>query len=63
MVMFSATWPVEVHKLAEEYMDPNPVKVLICIIMMFWLCYLAFLRSEISFVLGGCGFRGFGCQP
>ncbi|XP_044466924.1 DEAD-box ATP-dependent RNA helicase 5 [Mangifera indica] len=29
MVMFSATWPVEVHKLAEEYMDPNPVKVVV----------------------------------
>ncbi|ESQ33627.1 hypothetical protein EUTSA_v10007300mg [Eutrema salsugineum] len=29
MVMFSATWPVEVHKLAQEFMDPNPVKVVI----------------------------------
>ncbi|KAH7511412.1 hypothetical protein JRO89_XSUnG0205500 [Xanthoceras sorbifolium] len=29
MVMFSATWPVEVHKLAQEYMDPNPVKVVV----------------------------------
>ncbi|KAL1204929.1 DEAD-box ATP-dependent RNA helicase 5 [Cardamine amara subsp. amara] len=29
MVMFSATWPMEVHKLAEEFMDPNPVKVVI----------------------------------
>lgn len=31
MVMFSATWPIEVHKLAQEYMDPNPVKVWIFI--------------------------------
>lgn len=31
MVMFSATWPIEVHKLAQEYMDPNPVKVRIFI--------------------------------
>ncbi|CAH8358451.1 unnamed protein product [Eruca vesicaria subsp. sativa] len=29
IVMFSATWPVEVHKLAQEFMDPNPVKVVI----------------------------------
>lgn len=29
MVMFSATWPIEVHKLAQEYMDPNPVKVVV----------------------------------
>ncbi|CAH2034825.1 unnamed protein product, partial [Thlaspi arvense] len=29
MVMFSATWPVDVHKLAQEFMDPNPVKVVI----------------------------------
>ncbi|XP_031267039.1 DEAD-box ATP-dependent RNA helicase 5 [Pistacia vera] len=29
MVMFSATWPIEVHKLADEYMDPNPVKVVV----------------------------------
>ncbi|XP_010518933.1 PREDICTED: DEAD-box ATP-dependent RNA helicase 5 [Tarenaya hassleriana] len=29
MVMFSATWPLAVHKLAEEFMDPNPVKVVI----------------------------------
>ncbi|KAL1112713.1 hypothetical protein V6Z11_D02G143600 [Gossypium hirsutum] len=28
MVMFSATWPAAVHWLAQEYMDPNPVKVL-----------------------------------
>ena len=27
MIMFSATWPLDVHNLAEEYMDPNPVKV------------------------------------
>lgn len=27
MVMFSATWPIDVHKLAQEFMDPNPVKV------------------------------------
>ncbi|XVE57352.1 hypothetical protein DITRI_Ditri04bG0084300 [Diplodiscus trichospermus] len=29
MVMFSATWPSAVHRLAQEYMDPNPVKVVI----------------------------------
>nr|KJB21833.1 hypothetical protein B456_004G016700 [Gossypium raimondii] len=29
IVMFSATWPVAVHRLAQEYMDPNPVKVVI----------------------------------
>ncbi|CAA7026661.1 unnamed protein product [Microthlaspi erraticum] len=29
MVMFSATWPIDVHKLAQEFMDPNPVKVVI----------------------------------
>ncbi|KAB2017121.1 hypothetical protein ERO13_D08G131600v2 [Gossypium hirsutum] len=29
MVMFSATWPATVHRLAQEYMDPNLVKVVI----------------------------------
>ncbi|KAJ8754288.1 hypothetical protein K2173_002739 [Erythroxylum novogranatense] len=29
MVMFSATWPLDVHNLAEEYMEPNPVKVIV----------------------------------
>uniref|UniRef100_A0A2N9H688 Helicase C-terminal domain-containing protein n=1 Tax=Fagus sylvatica TaxID=28930 RepID=A0A2N9H688_FAGSY len=29
MVMFSATWPLLVHQLAQEFMDPNPVKVVI----------------------------------
>ncbi|CAE5958991.1 unnamed protein product [Arabidopsis arenosa] len=29
MVMFSATWPLDVHKLAQEFMDPNPIKVVI----------------------------------
>ncbi|KAI9073596.1 hypothetical protein K1719_044443 [Acacia pycnantha] len=29
MVMFSATWPLAVHNLAQEFMDPNPVKVVI----------------------------------
>ncbi|XP_015901511.3 DEAD-box ATP-dependent RNA helicase 5 [Ziziphus jujuba] len=29
MVMFSATWPLSVHRLAQEFMDPNPVKVVI----------------------------------
>ncbi|KAK6934917.1 Helicase, C-terminal [Dillenia turbinata] len=29
MVMFSATWPLLVHQLAQEYMDPNPVKVVV----------------------------------
>ncbi|KAL3000072.1 hypothetical protein AAZX31_09G192600 [Glycine max] len=29
MVMFSATWPLPVHYLAQEFMDPNPVKVVV----------------------------------
>ncbi|KAJ7953382.1 DEAD-box ATP-dependent RNA helicase [Quillaja saponaria] len=29
MVMFSATWPQSVHQLAQEFMDPNPVKVVV----------------------------------
>ncbi|KAK4549301.1 hypothetical protein RGQ29_032756 [Quercus rubra] len=29
MVMFSATWPLLVHQLAQEFMDPNPVKVVV----------------------------------
>ncbi|KAL1556892.1 RNA helicase [Salvia divinorum] len=29
MVMFSATWPPPVHQLAQEFMDPNPVKVVV----------------------------------
>ncbi|XP_028105462.1 DEAD-box ATP-dependent RNA helicase 5 [Camellia sinensis] len=29
MVMFSATWPPAVHQLAQEFMDPNPVKVVV----------------------------------
>ncbi|CAO2819711.1 unnamed protein product [Amaranthus hypochondriacus] len=29
MVMFSATWPIEVHQLAQEFMDPNPIKVVV----------------------------------
>ncbi|KAA8525702.1 hypothetical protein F0562_007557 [Nyssa sinensis] len=29
MVMFSATWPLPVHQLAQEFMDPHPVKVVI----------------------------------
>ncbi|XP_010261619.1 PREDICTED: DEAD-box ATP-dependent RNA helicase 5 [Nelumbo nucifera] len=29
MVMFSATWPLSVHQLAQEFMDPNPVKVVV----------------------------------
>ncbi|PIA58772.1 hypothetical protein AQUCO_00500601v1 [Aquilegia coerulea] len=29
MVMFSATWPSSVHQLAQEFMDPNPVKVVV----------------------------------
>nr|KJB14869.1 hypothetical protein B456_002G147200 [Gossypium raimondii]KJB14872.1 hypothetical protein B456_002G147200 [Gossypium raimondii] len=28
MVIFSATWLAVVHRLAQEYMAPNPVKVL-----------------------------------
>ncbi|PIA58767.1 hypothetical protein AQUCO_00500600v1 [Aquilegia coerulea] len=27
LVMFSATWPPSVHQLAQEFMDPNPVKI------------------------------------
>ncbi|KAI0509944.1 hypothetical protein KFK09_010544 [Dendrobium nobile] len=29
MVMFSATWPPAVHQLSQEFMDPNPVKVVV----------------------------------
>ncbi|KVH95162.1 DNA/RNA helicase, DEAD/DEAH box type, N-terminal [Cynara cardunculus var. scolymus] len=29
VVMFSATWPLPVHQLAQEFMDPNPVKVVV----------------------------------
>ncbi|GAB2263669.1 hypothetical protein Droror1_Dr00025803 [Drosera rotundifolia] len=29
MVMFSATWPTAVHELAQEFMDPSPVKVVV----------------------------------
>ncbi|CAA7411009.1 unnamed protein product [Spirodela intermedia] len=29
MVMFSATWPLAVHQLAQEFMDPDPVKVVV----------------------------------
>ncbi|THF96784.1 hypothetical protein TEA_004183 [Camellia sinensis var. sinensis] len=29
MVMFSATWPPAVHQLAQEFMDPNTVKVVL----------------------------------
>jgi ATP-dependent RNA helicase DBP3 len=29
MVMFSATWPPAVHQLAQEFMDPHPVKVVV----------------------------------
>lgn len=29
MVMFSATWPQAVHQLAQEFMDPNPIKVVV----------------------------------
>ncbi|XP_015574503.1 DEAD-box ATP-dependent RNA helicase 5 isoform X2 [Ricinus communis] len=29
MIMFSATWPLDVHNLAEEYMDRNPIKVVV----------------------------------
>ncbi|KAI3961536.1 hypothetical protein MKX01_001272 [Papaver californicum] len=29
MVMFSATWPPSVYQLAQEFMDPNPVKVVV----------------------------------
>lgn len=38
--MFSATWPIEVHKLAQEYMDPNPVKVRIFIHKDILVIYL-----------------------
>nr|XP_043606457.1 DEAD-box ATP-dependent RNA helicase 5 [Erigeron canadensis] len=29
VVMFSATWPLAVNQLAQEFMDPNPVKVVV----------------------------------
>lgn len=71
MVMFSATWPIEVHKLAQEYMDPNPVKVRIFIHKDILVIYLFISNSFkplpflkiIGFVSGGSWFRGFGCQP
>ena len=28
-VMFSETWPVTVHQLAKEFMDPNIIKVVV----------------------------------
>ncbi|XP_075108468.1 DEAD-box ATP-dependent RNA helicase 5 isoform X2 [Nicotiana tabacum] len=28
-VMFSATWPPAVHQLAQEFMDPHPIKVVV----------------------------------
>lgn len=37
MVMFSATWPLAVHQLSQEFMDPNPVKV--CLFVR-WLYFL-----------------------
>lgn len=44
MVMFSATWPMEVHKLAQEFMDPNPVKV----------CFPLFLSRTLLFHFSQC---------
>lgn len=44
MIMFSATWPLDVHNLAEEYMDPNPIKVWIfttgsnCLVVSYIHC-------------------------
>lgn len=35
MVMFSATWPLAVHQLAQEFMDPDPVKVCFHFINIF----------------------------
>jgi hypothetical protein len=40
MVMFSATWPPGVHKLAQEFMDPNPIKV------MLFLFVFAFIAPD-----------------
>ena len=37
MVMFSATWPLAVHKLAQEFMDPNPIKVVLFLSVFFFL--------------------------
>lgn len=61
--MFSATWPPAVHQLAQEFMDPHPIKVwftslgYICkfVVVPFWL--------KIDFYSGSCRFRRFGCQP
>jgi hypothetical protein len=36
MVMFSATWPLAVHKLAQEFMDPNPIKVVLFLSVFFF---------------------------
>lgn len=62
-VMFSATWPLPVHQLAQEFMDPNPIKVWIFMIeqygLLIYMCKLATMISSLS----GCyRFRGFSCQ-
>ena len=36
MVMFSATWPLAVHELAQEFMDPNPIKVMLFFCLFFF---------------------------
>lgn len=46
MVMFSATWPLDVHKLAEEFMDPNPVKVCFPLQFIFLPCKLLHFPND-----------------
>lgn len=65
MVMFSATWPLPVHYLAQEFMDPNPVKVCIFIFnKSFQLLFLYKLLEEEIFklVTGCCRLRRLSCQ-
>ena len=60
MVMFSATWPLAVHQLAQEFMDPNPVKV--CPYSFLFrpsIVYIYHLYDKLL-VIGCCGIRGSG---
>lgn len=62
-VMFSATWPLPVHQLAQEFMDPNPIKVCILMIKQFFLLlYTSKLARMISSLSGCYRFSGFSCQ-
>lgn len=58
MVMFSATWPLLVHQLAQEFMDPNPIKVHL---FVWWLFqqFPVTISWTVNVVWGCCRFRGF----